>query len=419
MLMLDTFQEVYKSLMRNKMRSLATGFAVSSGLFLVIVLQGASNGLIHSFEYNLGNLPYDAVNIYGGQTTIPFEGIKDGRYIRLDERDVNMTRRNFSHIVNDVLPVVRRDGAKVSFRGKYCDSSIKGVYPQYSKAQAVRMIKGRFINNVDVSQSRKVVVIDEKTVETLFGKSIMPVGQVINAGGFCYRVIGVYKADSRYRDSEMYAPYSTVSTIYDKGKFVDQITMRLRDMKSVEEMDSFNVDYVRASSKIHSFSPDDVNALWIWNQAQDNMKMQKVTGILNTSFWILGLLTMISGVLGVSNIMLISVKERTREFGIRRAIGARPWSIIRMVMLESVVVTAFFGYVGMFFGIVFCEWMDVVYGNRTMDMGFASTKYFVNPTVDLSTCVTATVIIIIAGALAGFFPARKSVGIKPVDALRA
>ena len=194
--------------------------------------------------------------------------------------------------------------------------------------------------------------------------------------------------------------------------------MNTRNIPTMELMDSFINDYIRASSMIHTFNPEDKEAMWIWNQAGDNIMLAKIKSILHTAFWILGLLTLISGVVGVSNIMLISVRERIREFGIRRAIGARPFTIIRMVMLESVIVTGIFGYIGMLLGIFFCEWMDATVGNQTMDMGLGETKYFVDPTVDLSVCVTATIIIIIAGALAGFFPAMKAVKIKPIDALR-
>ncbi len=417
--MIDTIQEIYGSLKRNKMRTIATGFAVASGLFLVIVLQGAGNGLIHSFQYNMGNFAFDAVNVYGGRTTKPFDGIKEGRFIQLDERDVNMTKKTFSSRVNDALPVVGQEGVIVSHHDKHISSSLSGVYPKYSELQAVKILKGRFVNQIDIDQQRKSIVIGHKTVEQLFRKNVEPLNQIVNINGLSYRVVGIYKSDEMMSNSEMYVPFTTLSTICSKGKFIDQITMSIKNIPTTEEMDTFMADYTRASSMIHTFAPDDRNALWIWNQAQDKMQMDTAMNILRNSFWILGLLTMISGVVGVSNIMLISVKERTREFGIRRAIGARPWNIIRMVMLESIIVTGIFGYIGMFFGIVFCEWMDSTVGNQTMDLGFAQTKYFVDPTVDLSTCVVATVIIVIAGAFAGFFPARKAVKIKPIDALRA
>lgn len=417
--MFDTFIEIYGSLMRNKMRSIATGFAVASGLFLMIVLQGAGNGLIHSFEYNSRDFAFDAINIYGGRTNIPFEGIKEGRLIKLDDRDVMMTEKTFSSRIKGVMPIIEQEGIIASFDGNYVSASLYGVYPKYEKSQAIKMVKGRFINKLDIAESRKVLVIDTKTEKDLFKNGTNPIDRIVNIGGLSFKIVGVYKEKGMGNMKEMYSPFTTVGTIYNKGKFIDQLTMTIKNIPNEMAMDSFMRDYTRASSKIHTFSPNDENALWIWNQAKDNMAMDNAKSILHTSFWILGMLTLISGIVGVSNIMLISVKERTREFGVRRAIGAKPWSIIRMVMLESIVVTTIFGYIGMLLGVFFCEWMDATVGNQTMDLGVFETKYFIDPTVDISTCITATVIIIIAGALAGFFPARKAVKIKPIDALRA
>lgn len=416
--MLDTLQEIYGSLMRSKLRTIATGFAVASGLFLMIVLQGAGNGLINSFEYNMADFAFDAINIYGGRTTKPFEGIKEGRPITLDKRDVEMSYKNFSNRVKNVMPLIEKSGVTAAYNGNYVSATINGVYPPYASSQSVKMLRGRFINNIDMEQQRKVVVISDKNVLSLFNKSENPINADLNVGGISFKVIGVYKASEMNDRAEFYSPYSTISTIYNRGEFIDQITMTIKNIPTEEDMDTFMTDYIRASSKVHSFAPDDDRALWIWNQAGDNLQMEKAKSILHNAFWILGMLTLISGVVGVSNIMLISVKERTKEFGIRRAIGARPWNVIRMVMLESIVVTAIFGYIGMILGVFFCEWMDSTVGNQTLDTGFFEAKYFVNPTVDISTCVTATVIIIIAGALAGFFPARKAVKIKPIEALR-
>lgn len=418
--MFDSFQEIYGAIMRNKLRTIATGFAVASGLFLMIVLQGAGNGLIHSFEYNMGDMAFDAVHVYGGRTTMPYEGIKEGRRINLDERDVDMVDRNFLNTVSSAAPSLERSGLVASFAGNYITStSLYGVYPVYQQTEALKMMKGRYVNDIDIQQRRKIVVIGDKSAESLFKKKEDPVGQAVNLSGITYTVVGVYKSDEMSNGTTFYAPYTTISTIYNRGKFIDELTMKIKNIKTEEDMEKFESDYVRASSQIHSFSPDDVDALWIWNQASDNIQTQNAMDILHTSFWVLGLLTLVSGIVGVSNIMLISVKERTREFGIRRAIGARPWSIIRMVVLESIVITTAFGYVGMLLGIFFCEWMDSAVGNQTMDLGVFQTKYFIDPTVDISVCVNATIVIIIAGALAGFFPARKAVKIKPIDALRA
>lgn len=417
--MLDTLQEIYGAIKRNKMRTIATGFAVASGLFLIIVLQGAGNGVINSFESNMGNFAFDAIHIFGGMTTKPHEGIKEGRFIQLDNRDVEMTERSFSHYVKDVMPSLNQGGLIVSHGAQHQSATLMGVKPGWEEIDAVKIVYGRFINEIDLRQKRKSVVMSDVNAQTLFPHEKNVVGKTLDFNGISFTVVGVYKDEQMSNERTFYAPFTTISTIYNRGQFINRLSMVIRHIESDSVMDQFMDEYTRASSHIHSFAPDDKQALWIWNQAESNMEMQKTQRILHTAFWILGLLTLVSGVVGVSNIMLISVKERTREFGIRRAIGARPWSIVRMVMAESVVITAFFGYTGMLLGVFFCEYMDSTVGNQTMDLGLFQAKYFVNPTVDLSTCLTATVIIVVAGVLAGLFPALGAVKVKPIDALRA
>lgn len=417
--MIDIFQEIYGELKRNILRTTATGFAVTSGLFLLIVLLGAGNGVINSFTENMGAFVFDAIHVYGGRTTMPYEGIKEGRRIELDMRDVEMTKKSFAKNVTGVVPTVEKSGLTISFAGNYIQSAeLQGVYPNHAETEAIKVLQGRFLNDIDINQSRKTVVIGNKSCLDLFKNNENPIGQNINISGVIYTIVGVYKANEMRNSTTLYVPYTTLSTIYNRGRFIDQITMKTQNIQTKEDMDQFMDDYIRSASSIHSFDPKDKRALWIWNQAGDNIQMQKAMGMLNTAFWFLGLLTLLSGIVGVSNIMLISVKERTREFGIRRAIGARPWSIIRMVILESIIITAIFGYIGMVAGVFFCEWMDASVGNQTMDLGVFQAKYFVNPTVDLGICIDATFVIIIAGALAGFFPARKAVKVKPIDALR-
>ena len=416
--MLDTLQEIIGAIKRNKMRTVATGFAVASGLFLIIVLQGAGNGVINSFESNMGNFAFDAIHIFGGRTTMPHEGIKEGRFIQLDSRDVEMTEHSFSHYVKDVMPSLNQSGLIVSHGTQHQSATLMGVKPGWDKMNAVKIMHGRFINEIDLRQKRKSVVMSDVNAQTMFPHEKNVVGKTLDFNGISYTVVGVFKDEQMSNERTYYAPFTTISTIYNRGEFINRLSMTIRHIESDSAMDRFMDEYTRASSYIHSFAPDDKQALWIWNQAESNMEMKKTQGLLHTAFWILGLLTLVSGVVGVSNIMLISVKERTREFGIRRAIGARPWSIVRMVMAESVVITAFFGYIGMLLGVFFCEYMDSTVGNQTMDLGLFQATYFVNPTVDLSTCLTATVIIVIAGVLAGLFPALGAVRVKPIDALR-
>jgi putative ABC transport system permease protein len=418
--MLELLHEIKGTLSRNKMRTIATGFAVVSGLFLLIVLQGAGNGVIHSFQYNMGSFAFDAVHVFGGRTTKPWEGIKEGRLIRLDDRDLEMSRRHFPHQIITAIPTINQDGVVAAYGAHYINGvSMVGVYPEYASSQAVKLMEGRFVNNMDLMEKRKVCVLGSNSCKDLFKEGGSPIGRRVKLGGILYTVVGVFKTNEMFNSSNFYVPYTTLCTIYNKGRFIDELTMNTHNIPTDSAMEQFMKEYTRATSYIHSFDPTDERALWIWNQAGDNIQMQRATGILNKAFWILGLLTLLSGVVSVSNIMLISVKERTREFGIRRAIGARPWNIISMVVLESVVITSIFGYIGMLLGIFFCEWMNATVGNQVMDLGVFQAKYFVDPTVDLHTCFQATIVIIIAGALAGFFPARKAVKVKTIDALRA
>ena len=418
--MLELLHEIKGTLSRNKMRTIATGFAVVSGLFLLIVLQGAGNGVIHSFQYNMGSFAFDAVHVFGGRTTKPWEGIKEGRLIRLDDRDLEMSRRHFPHQIITAIPTINQDGVVAAYGAHYINVvSMVGVYPEYASSQAVKLMEGRFVNNMDLMEKRKVCVLGSNSCKDLFKEGGSPIGRRVKLGGILYTVVGVFKTDEMFSSSSFYVPYTTLCTIYNKGRFIDELTMNTHNIPTDSAMEQFMKEYTRATSYIHSFDPTDERALWIWNQAGDNIQMQRATSILNKAFWILGLLTLLSGVVSVSNIMLISVKERTREFGIRRAIGARPWNIISMVVLESVVITSIFGYIGMLLGIFFCEWMNATVGNQVMDVGVFQARYFVDPTVDLHTCFQATIVIIIAGALAGFFPARKAVKVKTIDALRA
>ena len=212
--------------------------------------------------------------------------------------------------------------------------------------------------------------------------------------------------------------YTTVQTIYNKGRAINSITLKTEGLDTKVMNDAFEERVRHTMSSMHNFDPDDRRAVWVWNSAIQNEQINMASSILSTSFWILGLLTLISGVVGVSNIMLIAVKERTHEFGIRKALGAKPWNIISMVMLESVLITAIFGYIGMLAGIGFCEFMDATVGGYMLDVGVFKQEVFVDPTVDIAICMRATGIIVVAGALAGFFPARKASKVKPIEALR-
>lgn len=417
--MIDTFREIIGSLSRNKLRTIATGFAVASGLFLLIVLQGASNGIIHTFEQNSEGFSFDAIQIYPGFTSKPFEGMKEGRNIQLDEDDEQVSIRNFPNEIASAMSQLNQTVTSASVGENYLNSvQLTGCQPALQEIRAVKLLEGRFINPIDIRECRKVIVISDKNCEDLFKQGTRAINQHVRVGGISYTVVGVYKNDGMMNENRFYTPYTTVRTIYGKGKYIDALQLKSKTLTTEEANDAFEEKFRSVMANKHGFDATDQSALWIWNAASSNADMNKAKSILHTAFWVLGLLTLLSGIVGVSNIMLISVKERTHEFGIRKAIGATPWNIICMVVLESLVITTIFGYIGMLLGIGFCEYMDATTGSQTMDMGVFQAEYFVDPTVDLGTCIQATLVIIIAGALAGFFPARKAAKVKPIEALR-
>jgi putative ABC transport system permease protein len=417
--MIDIWQEIYGTIKRNKLRTFLTGFAVAWGIFMLIVLLGAGNGLIHAFEYSSEGVAMNSMKIFDGWTAKPYDGLKQGRHIRLDNVDVDVTGNNFPENIISVGATVYQSGVPVSYGKEYVSCSLVGVYPNYMEVEWVNFATGRFINDMDIHERRKTIVLHKKTAEVLFRKSEDAMGKFVNAGGVAYQVVGLY-TDRGDRDSrEAYVPFSTLQLIYNKGNKLNTITFTTRGLETEEINKEFEKQYRKALSVHHRYDPEDNSAIWIWNRFTNYLQQQKGMNILRTAIWIIGIFTLLSGIVGVSNIMLVTVKERTREFGIRKALGAKPASILRLIILESITITALFGYIGMVAGVLATEYMNKVAGESKMDTGLWSETIFLNPTVDMRVAVQATLTLIIAGTLAGFFPARKAVSIRPIEALRA
>lgn len=244
------------------------------------------------------------------------------------------------------------------------------------------------------------------------------VGKYVKVDNFAFLVVGIYKDDESSFNNSTYTPFSTMRTMYGMGDDVGQIIFSFHGLNSLQESEKFEDDYRRKINLNHTAAPDDKSAVFLWNRFSQSLQMQTGIGIIQTALWIVGLFTLLSGIVGVSNIMLITVKERTHEFGIRKAIGARPWSILKLIMVESVIITSLFGYTGMFLGVLANEYMDATLGHATIDTGLFKATMFVDPTVGLDVCIEATAVIIIAGTIAGLIPAWKAARIRPIEALR-
>lgn len=417
--MIDIWQEIYGTIKRNKLRTFLTGFAVAWGIFMLIVLLGAGNGIIHAFEQNAAERALNSIRLGGGWTTKSYAGLKEGRRIRLDNKDLNATESHFPDYIITAGATLSQSNVNISFGQEYINISLTGVYPNYVESEAIKTAEGRFVNHIDLKERRKVIILHKKSAEILFGKShTNPIGQFVNAGGVSYQVAGLYD-DQGDQSSVAYIPFSTMQIIYNKGDKLNNIIFTTKNLTSIESNEAFEAEYRKAIAANHRFDPEDNGAIWIWNRFTQYLQVQGAMGLLRTAIWVIGIFTLLSGIVGVSNIMLITVKERTREFGIRKALGAKPLSILWLIIVESITITTFFGYIGMVAGIGVTEWMNAAFGSQTMDAGLFQQTMFSDPTVDIGVAIQATLTLVVAGTLAGFFPAKKAVSISPIEALRA
>ncbi len=415
--MLDLIQELYGTVMRNKLRTALTGFAVAWGIFMLIVLLGAGNGLIHAFEKQSSRMVMNSMKIYPGWTGKAYRGWKEGRKISLNDQDRQLAAQSLPQRIESSGASISREGTLLSYGKEWVSITLDGVFPNYTLLEAAQLERGRFINERDMQECRKVIVLHEKTADILFPHA-EPIGKYLQAQGVAYQVVGIYSDQNSFQPSAL-VPFSTLQLIYQKGDSIDNITFTTRGVTDEADNEQLETDLRAFLGGQKQFDATDTNAIWIWNRFTQYLQQLTANSILHLAIWIIGIFTLLSGIVGVSNIMLITVRERTHEFGIRKALGAKPSSILRLIVAESVVITTFFGYIGMVAGIAATEYMNKVAGERVMDAGVFQMTVFDNPTVDLSIAIQATLTLIIAGTLAGLFPARKAVKIRPIEALRA
>ena len=405
---------------RNKLRTALTGFAVAWGIFMLIFLLGAGNGLINAMMLQSDRFLDNSMMVGGGSTSKPYDGLKEGRRIQLDDADMAVTSRNFPGNVDETGGSLDQSGLTISCGPNYVSGTLTGVFPNEIKVNKKEMLYGRFINRFDIEQKRKVLVLSEDDARELLpvGTERL-VGRYVDVDSVAFRVVGIYKADRSGMNKSAFTSFTAFRTIYNKGDDVGTIVFSFKGLDTQEANDAFESQYRARINRNHRAAPDDESAVWIWNRFTQNLQMNTGVAIIRTALWVVGLFTLLSGIVGVSNIMLITVKERTREFGIRKAIGAKPSSILRLIITESVVITTFFGYIGMVLGVAANEYMDATIGRTKVSSGLFEATMFYDPTVGIDVCVAATAVMVLAGTLAGLIPARKAARIRPIEALRA
>ncbi len=412
--------EIWSTSKRNKLRTSLTGFAVAWGIFMLIFLLGAGNGLVNAQLQQRDKFLANSILVSGGRTSKAYNGLKEGRLIDLNDKDMTITAHTYSNYADDIGAQLEQAGVSINYGDNYVAAqTLIGVFPSHTKIDKTEIIAGRFINDIDQKKQRKVIVLSRSQAKELAKDYRMLIGKNVKVSDMAFKVVGIYKDDESRQNTDAYAAFTTVKTIYGKGDEAGTIEFSLKNLKTEEDNRAFEKKYRASLNTNHQAAPDDNRSIWIWNRYLDNIQMDKAISILQTSLWIVGLFTLLSGIVGVSNIMLITVKERTREFGIRKAIGAKPWSILKLIIAESVIITSFFGYIGMVLGVVANEIMDATIGHATVETGIFKATLFTNPTVGIGTCIGATLTIIIAGTIAGLIPAIKAAKIRPIEALRA
>lgn len=418
--MRELIKEIWSTSKRNKLRTSLTGFAVAWGIFMLIFLLGAGNGLINAQLQQSTRFLANSIRVFPGETSKAYKGLKEGRSITLNDKDILISNQTYGQYVDDVGGRLEQYNVNINYGNNYVASqSLVGVAPTHPKIDKTELIAGRFINEIDMKEQRKNVVLSRSQAKELCKDYRSLVGKNVKISNLNFQVVGIYKDDESRNNTEAFIAYSTIKTIYAKGDDAGSLEFTIKNLKTREDNKQFEKNYRASINNNHQAAPDDERTIWLWNRYMDNIQMNQGIAIMQTALWIVGLFTLLSGIVGVSNIMLITVKERTREFGVRKAIGAKPWSILKLIITESIIITSFFGYIGMVCGVAANEIMDATIGHTTVDTGLFKAAMFVNPTVGIGTCIGATITIVIAGTIAGLIPAIKAARIRPIEALRA
>ena len=418
---MNYLQEIFATLRKNKLRTTLTGLSVSWGNFILIVLLGASNGLKNGVTANFEHRAVNRINMWTGITSIPYQGLKSGRNLKFSEKEISVVE---DEVKESRLVTARSNRTQnISYGTEYGSYQVNGVMPSYAEMEKLIFEPGdgRFFNHLDYTQRSKVIVIDKQMAEVLF-KEKSPLGEYVKVGQLMFKVIGVNSKKEQWGGPVAYIPFSTMQVVFNTDKKFYQLSFTVEGLETTVENERFNKSLRNLMGRQLKFDPEDSQALWVNNSQSDYIETMKIFGGVNLFVTIVGILTLIAGIVGVSNIMLVSVKERTREIGIRKAIGAPPASILTSIILESIIITAIFGYIGMFLGIGVTEIMNFITEQaanvaQSADGG-PQMSVFKNPTVNIGYAIFATVLLVISGVIAGYLPARKAVKIKPIEAMR-
>lgn len=404
---LDKWQEIFSTIRKNKLRTLLTGFSVAWGIFMLVILLGAGNGLQNGVASEFNDDATNSLWIRAGVTSLEYQGFKPGRRVRMTLDDYQYVLQNYPMLEYSTARY-NMWGANATYGNDYGSYSLRGVHPGHLILEKTDLLEGRYINQTDVDEERKVVVIGKLISQDLF-KGKNPIGEYILVNNVPFKIIGVSDdVGSEWEQRMMYVPITTALRVFSRNNHIDQIMFTTGDLP-LEKTEEIREMIIADLSKRLQFNPNDPRALFVNNNNVQFAKIMSILQGIKLFVWVIGVFTIVAGVVGVSNIMMIIVKERTTEIGVRKALGATPISIIALVLQESVFITALSGYLGLVTGVGLLELVNNY---------LPETPMFSNPTVNIGTAINATIVLVVAGAIAGFFPARKAASIKPIEALR-
>ncbi|MCD6659383.1 MAG: ABC transporter permease [Lentimicrobium sp.] len=393
---------------KNKLRTFLTGFSVAWGIFMLMILLGSGNGLQNGVNKEFESSATNTIWVWSGQTSLPYKGMKPGRNVQLVNEDYDEIKSKVQGIDKSSSRYNMWGSNTLAYKKQYGTFNVRNVYPDYAHIEKIKIVKGRFVNDPDIEQFRKVTIISTQVEEALF-KGEDPMGKYISVNGVPFKVAGVFTDDDN-RDDNMqtiYLPITTAQRVFSGDNRINTIALTVGDA-SVEESKQIEQDVKSKLAAIHKFDPADPRAIFTWNSLEEFQRFTRLFRSIEIFIWVIGFFTIIAGIVGVSNIMMIVVKDRTKEIGIRKAMGATPWSIISLILQESLIITSFAGYVGLVLGVVVLESV----GSKI------ESQFFSQPSVDLRVALYSLLLLVLSGALAGFIPARRAAAIKPIEALR-
>jgi putative ABC transport system permease protein len=413
---IDKWQEILATIKKNKMRTFLTGFSVAWGIFMLMILLGSGNGLSNGVASQFQNDAINGMWIWTGETTIPYQGMKSGRAIQFHNED--------QEIVKKVSGVGVASGRYFMGNTRYSYNKESGEYttitcqPELMEVEQLILNDGRFINKIDIIQKRKVVVIGVDIKTALF-KDSTAIGEYVNINNVPFKVVGICTEPGSTRTRNAYMPLSTAQMIFNGSNRLHNLALTI-NAETLEESQAIEEQIRNVLGKQYKFDPKDEGAIGLFNKLEAYIQTMKIFQAIKIFIWIIGIGTLIAGVVGVSNIMLIVVKERTKEIGIRKAIGASPSSVIGLILLESIMITTIAGYIGLVMGTGLMEMINyfMVQNAGPVVEENGGGNIFLNPTVDINIAIYSTLLLIFAGAIAGYIPAKRAASIKPIVALR-